>query len=248
VNPPERPAHEDWADYLDPLVTEPSGPGLPPAERAALDAIAGQLKDESLWSAPPPPLRASLLAKASAEQQGAERQGAQRQGQPDDGDPAPGHPTPEFERRSGGRRVRAQGRLRRTPWLVAAAAAAAMLIGGGALLWPRSHPASFPMAGTALAPRASAVAELTPKSAGVAIRLKITGLKPAPPGTFYAAWLRGPAGVVPVGTFHWHKGGIPIDLWSGVGTDRYPELFVTLQREGAAPSPSDQLVLDGHAS
>ena len=140
----------------------------------------------------------------------------------------------------------APARRGRASWLVAAAAVAA-IVAGGAVFWPRSEPAGFTMTGTGLAPRASAVAELEPKSAGVAIRLNITGLKAAPPGTFYAAWLRGPTGVVPVGTFHWRKGGIPIDLWSGVGTDRYPELFVTLQREGAPPEPSDQVVLDGRA-
>ncbi|WP_088288860.1 anti-sigma factor domain-containing protein [Kineosporia sp. A_224] len=129
-------------------------------------------------------------------------------------------------------------------WLLVAAAAAVVSV-GGAVLWPRGPATEFALAGTAAAPAASATAELTPKSAGLAIQLHITGLRPAPDGTYYAAWLRGPDGVVPVGSFHWRKGGIPIDLWSGVTSDRYPELFVTLQSETAGPGPSDIVVLDG---
>jgi hypothetical protein len=115
------------------------------------------------------------------------------------------------------------------------------------LAWPRPQVESFALAGTRLAPSAAATAELEPRPAGLAITLHITGLKPAPPGTYYAAWLRGPAGTVPVGTFHWHKGGIPINLWSGVSDSNYPDLFVTLQHEGQPPDPSADVVLSGHA-
>ena len=223
--------HEQWADYLDP---EASDPDLSPAERAGLDQVAERLRDQALWDGPPPQLRAALLDRAAAEV-------ASTRAAPELPAVPPSEPA---DRRGGARPSRWAGPMSR--WLVAASAVAVVAL-TGALLWPRDHPASFPIAGTALAPQASAVVELTPKSAGVAIRLKITGLKPAPPGAFYAAWLRGPAGVVPVGTFHWHKGGIPIDLWSGVGSDRYPELFVTLQREGSPPSPSDQVVLTGRS-
>jgi hypothetical protein len=242
VNPPEHQAREDWADYLDP---EQHDPALPAAERDALDSVAVRLKDEALWSGPSDRVRAALLAQVIAERDAGAGPDGMRSDQTSrpSTEPATG---PATERGTGLRPRRAAQRARGR-WLVAAAAVAAVVI-SGALLWPRSHPQTFSVAGTTLAPQASASVELTPKSAGVAIRLHIKGLKPAPPGTFYAAWLRGAPGVVPVGTFHWHKGGIPIDLWSGVTTDRYPELFVTLQTEGQPLGPSDRVVLDGRTS
>jgi hypothetical protein len=142
---------------------------------------------------------------------------------------------------------------RRTWWVsVAGLAAAAVVAVAVFTAWPRPQTQvageRFPMSGTALAPQATASALIEPKSAGVAITLQIKGLAPAPPGAYYAAWLKGTTGIVPVGTFHWHKGGIPINLWSGVTADRYPELFVTLQREGQPPAPSAQVVLSGKVS
>jgi hypothetical protein len=231
---------DDWGAHLDPFADAPepagsSGAALPPGGRQVVEAIRGRLRDETLWSDPPPGLRASLLARAAAEGRGGDLPALPTEPA---ADPHPASPASERSRRSPVRR--------RTPWLVAAAAAV-ILGGGAAVLWPRPDVTTFAAAGTPLAPQASAVVHLEPKSAGVAIRLDIKGLQPAPEGAYYAAWLRGPEGVVPVGTFHWRKGGIPIDLWSGVTADRYPELFVTLQREGAAPTPSDQVVLDGRA-
>ncbi|WP_088319992.1 anti-sigma factor domain-containing protein [Kineosporia sp. R_H_3] len=219
MNPSEDPRVDLWAGHL-----ERREPGTPPpadldaAERDALDAVARRLADEALWSGPPPELRARLLAEVGAAQASEQQTGAA----------APA--------RAAGRPVRR--------WLLVAAAAAVVAV-GGAVLWPRGAAVEFALAGTAAAPAARATAELTPKSAGLAIELHITGLGPAPEGTYYAAWLRGPDGVVPVGSFHWRKGGIPIDLWSGVTADRYPELFVTLQSEDAGPGPSDLVVLDG---
>jgi hypothetical protein len=145
-----------------------------------------------------------------------------------------------------GRTPRVGRRPRATWWLsIAGVAAAAALV--AVLAWPRTPPTG-PITTFALAgPTATATADLENKSAGMAITLHIKGLKPAPPGDYYAAWLHGSAGYVPVGTFHWHKGGIPINLWSGVTSDRYPELIVTLQREGQPPLPSlTTVVLTGH--
>ena len=125
-----------------------------------------------------------------------------------------------------------------------AVAAAGALV--AVLAWPRPATTTVAMSGTALAPAASATAVLEPRSAGVAITLQIKGLVAAPPGMYYAAWMQGAAGTVPVGTFHWHKGGIPIELWSGVTGEQYPDLFVTLQREGQPATPSADVVLRGH--
>lgn len=232
MTPPDDRTVDRWAEHLEAAAAASAGrvpddPTLSPAtddlgpqERAGLDAVAARLRDEALWSEPPTDLRSRLLAQVAQEQRGGE----------------PGAPA------SG-------GRPRRTRWLLLAAAAVILLVGGvgGVVLRPRGPAVEFALAGSSLAPRASAQAELRPKSAGVAITLHVTGLAPAPPGSYYAAWLRGPEGVVPVGSFHWRKGGIPIELWSGVTSDRYPELFVTLQTEGAGPGPSDRVVMQGRA-
>jgi hypothetical protein len=134
---------------------------------------------------------------------------------------------------------------RRAGWIAGATAAAAAAVLAVALLWPDPKLASYPVAGTAAQPGASAVLTLDPKPAGLAISITITGLPPSTSDTYYAAWLRGPDGVVPVGTFHWKKAANPIDLWSGVETSRYPTFFVTRQREGEPPTPSSEVVLEG---
>jgi hypothetical protein len=123
------------------------------------------------------------------------------------------------------------------------AAAVAVLL--AVVLWPRTELASYPVAGTAAEPAATATVTLDPKPGGVALTVAIKGLPPSTPDTYYAAWLLGPTGTVPVGSFHWRKGGEPIDLWSGVEAARYPTFFITRQREGAPPTPSDVTVLTG---
>ena len=243
---------EDWADYLDP--SEPD-PDLPPEQVRALERVTRLLAGEPVWSQPPPDLRATILAAAAREAAGPATTGPTTTSPTTVGRTTAGPTT--TGRTTAGPEAVATGaaplpppiplrRRSRRAWYLSAAgvaAAAALVV---VLAWPRPHPTSFALAGPALAPRANAVAELEPRSAGVAITLHVKGLAPAPPGAYYAAWLRGPAGIVPVGTFHWHKGGIPIDLWSGVGGDRYPELFITLQREGQPPTPSSDVVLSGH--
>jgi len=221
---------QEWADYLDPAAPDPE---LTVAERESLRRIRLTLADDATWSEPPAGQRSSILEHAALEQRTLDQRTVEQ-------DPGEQRSLAELPHR--GRR-RPQAR-----WLaVAGVAAAVALI--AVLLWPRpaTTTTTFAMAGTSFAPSARATAELEPRSAGVAITLQIKGLAAAPAGSYYAAWLRGPAGTVPVGSFHWHKGGIPIDLWSGVTSDRYPELFVTLQHEGRSPEPSTEIVLSGHA-
>ena len=236
-----------WADHLDPA--EPR-PDLPADERRALDRLAATLGTPDLWSEPPAGLRAALL-QAARREQGSPEPVAEPAPEPIAAPPVTAPPVtarpvtaPVAEQVPDPVVVPLHRRSRRT-WYVSGlgvAAAAALVL---ALAWPRPQTQTYQIAGTALAPRASAVAELETRSAGLAIRLEIKGLPPAPAGAYYAAWLGGTQGSVPVGTFHWRKGGIPIDLWSGVAQDRYPNFFVTLQREGQAPSPSSAVVLNG---
>ena len=142
---------------------------------------------------------------------------------------------------------------RRTRWHRPAAAAAALILVVGAaalLLVPddgerRPHGEAFNIAGTELAPEASAVATVDPQPAGVAIVLDVRGLPPADPGTYYQAWVEGGAGKVTVGTFHMRGGDGWIYLWSGVEAKRYPLLRVTLEHEGDGEQASDQVVLVG---
>ena len=117
--------------------------------------------------------------------------------------------------------------------------------GNDAVVSPASTPAR--LAGTKLAPKASASARIRDTRNGVAITLRITGLPPSAPGMFYEAWLRSPSGdLVAIGTFHLRGGGDdPVELWSGVDVKRYPTLTVTLQREGAGPQSSGRVLLRG---
>jgi len=224
---------DDWADYLDPAEPDPA---LPDDERRALDRLGAALAAPDSWGEPPVGLRSKLLRAAREEQATVGTAGVTIE--PVTGPPPPGAP-------GDGAAVVPLRRRSRRVWYVSGAGVAAAAVLVAVLAWPRPSPQTYDLAGTALAPRAGAVAELETRSAGLAIRLQIHGLPPAPAGEYYAAWLSGTGGIVPVGTFHWRKGGIPIDLWSGVSTDQYPQLFVSLQREGQPPTPTSQVVLSG---
>jgi hypothetical protein len=128
------------------------------------------------------------------------------------------------------------------PWAVAvAAAAAAVLL--GVRPWSGGTPAfTAALAGTELAPGARGEADLTDTSSGFRIDLDLTGLPRTKPGFYYQAWLKGPRGLVTIGTFH--TGG-KVTLWSGVDPRRYPTLTVTLEPEDGDPASSGRKVLVG---
>jgi hypothetical protein len=89
------------------------------------------------------------------------------------------------------------------------------------------------------------VATVEETGSGVAIELDVRGL-PRPSGARnYQAWMKGPDGLVTVGTFHMRGGDDSVELWSGVPPDRYPTLTVTLQQEGAGQESSGRVVLSG---
>ena len=71
------------------------------------------------------------------------------------------------------------------------------------------------------------------------------GLPPAPPGTYYQAWVKGDGGLVTIGTFHMQGGDDTVELWSGVPLDEYPTITVTLQDEGGGQESSGRVVLTG---
>lgn len=102
---------------------------------------------------------------------------------------------------------------------------------------------TYVASGTSLAPQSRAEVSVMDTPAGIAITVVPTGLPAAAPGSYYAAWLRGPGGSVPIGSFHWRRTGVPIELWSGVDVAGYPELVITLQAEGDPPGPSSLEVL-----
>ena len=101
------------------------------------------------------------------------------------------------------------------------------------------------LAGTDVAPNASAEAIVAPLRSGTRIILDVSGLAPAEPGTYYEAWMRKDAEVgVSAGTFHLRGGDGTIELWSGVTPDEYPLITVTLQDEAQTES-SGVVVLKG---
>lgn len=98
---------------------------------------------------------------------------------------------------------------------------------------------------TELAPEAQGVVEIVGTPNGTVLLLDVSGLPPAPEGSYYEAWLRQDAEVgVSAGTFHLRGGGGEIELWAGVTTEDYPLFTITIQDE-AEPVSSGRVVLRG---
>lgn len=126
---------------------------------------------------------------------------------------------------------------------VAAAVVLVVAVGVGFTLTNRGDP--FVMAGTELAPDASAEATVRDTPSGFEIHLDISGLEPAPSGFYYQAWVRNDSGGVTIGTFHAREGGEDVILWSGVDIAEYSTVTVTIQEEGAGAESSGRVVLKG---
>jgi hypothetical protein len=182
------------------------------------------LADESVWAEPASDGVENLLAAIQAESAGRPAAGA--------------GPAPVPARR---------GAVRRRALIALSAAAAVVVVVGaiGIVARPGDDGSGFDVAGTELAPEASAVATVEELGSGVAIELDVSGLPPAEPGTYYQAWVKGAEGLVTVGTFHMRDGDDSVELWSGVPVDRYPTLTVTLQDEGGGQESSGRVVLSG---
>ena len=145
--------------------------------------------------------------------------------------------------RAAGRDDRRQTQMRRTvrAGAVALLAAAAIVI---ALVVTRG-PATTDvvLAGTRLAPGASATVKLHATPSGLAVELDVSGLPPSPRGYYYQAWMKGPRGLVTIGTFHLRGGPGTVELWSAVSLTDYPAITVTREPEDGNPASSGQVVL-----
>jgi hypothetical protein len=214
---------DEFADFLD-NGSRAAGPRDEPTRDTAT-RFRDLLADDAVWAEPSPTGGEDLLAAIQAESGGT----------------APAEsPAPRP-------RVPSRGRSRRLVLVAAAAGIVAVAGVVGILVRSADDGAGqdFAVAGTELAPDASGVATVEETGSGVAIELDVSGLPPAEPGTYYQAWVKGPDGLVTVGTFHMRGGDDHVDLWSGVPLDRYPTLTVTLQEEGEGQESSGRVVLTG---
>jgi anti-sigma-K factor RskA len=244
---------------------EPSDLDAP--TQAELDAIARILGDAAVWDEPDPTVEDRVVAAIFAE---AAQSGAGGPGRLADGPrtsapspptapaidrtetarPLPSPVTPEPPAAPSGRGVDARHRFRSARLVLAAAAVVAVVAIGAALLRSSSEPEvgeQVALAATDLAPAgAEGDANIVNRPGGTEIVLDVSGLPPAPEGSYYEAWLRkSPEVGVSAGTFHLRGGDATIVLWAGVSTDDYPLVTVTIQQEGAGAESSGKVVLKG---
>ena len=227
----------------------------------ALQAPFGDLlADARTWEAPAPGGTDALLAAIAAERgtAGAPSTPSETPERPADrprhrvpSSPTdPAGPTSFSERYLAGDEL-AVRRAGRTLRFLAAAAALVVIAGLAVALTLGGSDDSgdareVALAGTELAPDASATATVEELGSGVAIELDVSGLPPAEPGTYYQAWLKSPDDqLITIGTFHMRAGDEVVELWAGIDLADYPTLTVTLQQEGAGPASSGQVVLSG---
>jgi hypothetical protein len=225
---------------------------LSPAE---LSALADLLSDPAVWDEPDPALEDQVVAAIVAEAAGAgparpEGTDAATETGDDRGLFSARPETGSARRITPGRR-RGGGRSGYTLVLGAAAAAAAVVV-VMAVVALRATPRGQTETLLALRPTppagaAEAEARIEERADGTRILLQVKGLAPAPPGTYYEAWLRkSPQVGVSAGTFHLRGGGTEqIELWSGVSPHDYPLVTVTLQQEGGGGDSSGKVYLSG---
>lgn len=205
------------------------------AEEAHLAALLG---DPNLWEEPNAADEDAIVAAILAEAGSA----------PESGPTTLSNAT-EAQGVDGSSNVIPISRARR--WLapVAAGIAAAMVVLVGFAFVTSGDDAPegvvLELAGTDIAPDATAEAVIAPLRSGTRIILDVSGLPPAEPGSYYEAWMRKDAQVgVSAGTFHLRGGDGTIELWSGVTPAEYPLITVTLQDEAESES-SGVVVLKG---
>jgi hypothetical protein len=143
---------------------------------------------------------------------------------------------------------------RTTSWvrpLLAGLAAAAAIVFAVFLLSQRGDKeatfASGELTGTELATSATGRTVIYKDTSGFRIELRAHHLPRLDDGRFYQAWLKGPKGTVPIGTFSEGRGDW-VTLWSGVSPVDYPTLTVTIEEPDGNQASSGHKVLSGDVS
>ncbi len=135
------------------------------------------------------------------------------------------------------------------PWWLAAAAAIAVVVTGVVLVMRTGNdPAGgteFALAGTELAPDASATVVFESTPAGLKILLDTAGLPGAPDGQMYEAWIGDGDIRVSAGTFHLRGGNVPIALWAGTADPQFRVITVTIEPIDGDAASSGDVVLRG---
>ena len=182
-----------------------------------LDLIRDVLSADATWAEPPPQVADSLLAALAVE----------------------ANPVPAVNEQHSGR------------WALVLAGAgglvaiAALVLGSMNVIQDDGDNV-VAMSGTELEAAALGEAAFGPNEAGWWIRLDVTGLPPAPEGSYYEGWVWSDDGEgVSIGTFHLRGEDMPIVLWSGVPLAEYPSIWVTLENEDDGPEASEMIVMTG---
>ena len=147
---------------------------------------------------------------------------------------------------------RARDRRSFPRWLVAAAAVAIIAVGAAVIVRATGDNSESAgdttettLAGTDLAPDATATAFFTPTPAGLKIMLDADGLAGAKEGEMYEAWISDGNIRVSAGTFHLRNGHNPIELWAGTDDPRFHIITVTIEPIDGVAESSGQVVLKG---
>jgi len=188
---------------------------------AEFAGVASELQAPATWNGPPSSLRQAILSRVRDQAKAAAPSKAKR-------------------RRS---------RWGRLAWAIPVAAVSAaiftvVIVAVDRAMLPGPQPGeTYVATGTQLAPGATATVVVSTNPPGFSLRVQASGLPAAAPGSYYSAWLHGPRGVVPLGSFHQHQQGGSVTLWSGVDPKDYTNLVITLQAEGEPPNPSAVVVM-----
>jgi hypothetical protein len=218
----------EWlASYLEQGVYMPGEDALDTATADAARRLRGLLAAPELWTEPPGGLLDRITASITANTANAANAATMA-------NPA----------RAARKDSRRRTRVRRPAGAAVAALLAAAAVVIGIVVTRGPVTTDVVLAGTRLAPGASAVAKLHATPSGLAIELDVAGLPPSPPGSYYQAWMKGPRGLIAIGTFHLRGPGT-VELWSAVSLAGYPTITVTREPEDGNPASSGQVVLSG---
>ena len=235
------------------LVLGTSGPddALAPADQAELDELNALLADPSLWDEPSADLGDRVVAAVGADRAATGPVSLpESAGRPRNTSVVSEGSEPSERSENVIAIGRSSSRSRRRwiqPFVAGVAVAAAVALGVVALNRRADDGSAtvLALAGTELAPAGvSGTARITETESGLRIELDATGLPRREGRQFYQAWLKGEAGLVPIGTFHT---GDDVVLWAGVSLADFPTLTVTLEEVGEQES-SGQKVLVGQVA